>query len=122
MLFSSMLSNTGLELAVCFVLEGQRAKGNCFFLLLLARSALSPLSWSLSPSFSTQKPYKKTKIKIKLKSKHTDDHLSPSAVSPQSLLFKLNSIINSVFNMKQWTHPCQILTFTWLQHSLSAFH
>lgn len=24
--------------------------------------------------------------------------------------------------MKQWTHPCQILTFTWLRRSHSAFH
>lgn len=29
--------------------------------------------------------------------------------------------VNSVFNMKQWTHPCQILTLHGFRRSLSAF-
>lgn len=53
---------------------------------------------------------KQNKIKIY---KKNNVNYSRILNSPESLLLT-NPCVNSVFNMKQWAHPCQILTFTWL--------
>lgn len=67
--------------------------------LLLSTSVWNP------PPPPPQKQYKKKPQTRKSQNTYTIN--SPPPIS------SLCSI-NSVFNMKQWTHPCQILTFTWL--------